>query len=408
LQTLDSYERRLKLRRPATRRNYEYGLNMFKASSGLDKIQLLKLAQRNISDVKLLVGEAMAAAIKAGKKRSTADIIAKSVAFYLRAFNVPFDMSEEYRPRVITHGSKAMKKEHLREIWDSFTPDFQKRNRAILMLMKDSGLRVSDVANLTAEQYWEAEEVKNGASERFRIFEVSDTQKTGDLAHIHIGPEAVVAIENYLEGRRNGPIFLRMVGGRSQGKKIEPRTDGGMDPKAITEIYINLKNRRDLKQSYKKISAHSTRKYHFSALQHLGENAVRWLQGKSTSEYWDETPPNFPQAYIDSYESLRVFGSEVVKDMERDKAQEKAQNEIERLKLQLRKEGEKIGEAKERSNLFEELHRAQEKETAKLREELDALRKEYREKDEAVSELEREFDAKIEEIRREMKNMKRS
>lgn len=334
METMDRFQRRLNQHPSSTQRNIRYGLNMLNATKNLNYDHILELARTNMDELKIQVSEAMKMKRDQGFASGTADMIPKAVTFFLRAYSIHFDMDGEYLPRVIHNGSKAMKKDHIREVYDSFTPAFKKRNRAILMLMKDSGLRVSDVANLTAEHYLGAEEIRNEAGEKFRVFEPLNTQKTGDISHIHLGPESVEAVETYLNGRKTGPLFLRMEGGRGPGKN--PRSDGGMDPKSISEMFINLKNRRELKQSYKKISAHSTRKFHFTSLQHLGENAVRWLQGKSTSEYFDD-PEGFPQDYIDSYDQLRVFTSDVVKDLETQTTLSKQAKRIEDLEKIVKK-----------------------------------------------------------------------
>ena len=87
------------------------------------------------------------------------------------------------------------------ELWDFAPTETKLKTRAQLMFLKDSGLRVSDLVALNVGDYIEAETVGEDGG-IFKVFWPKETEKTSDPAYIHIGPEAVEALESYLEERR--------------------------------------------------------------------------------------------------------------------------------------------------------------------------------------------------------------
>ncbi len=251
-----------------------------------------------------------------GYSARAARLIYKSVRFFLHACGFKFSMDREDLGRNVYSGTRRMDREHIIELWEVFNEDFSgKRNRALLMLGKDSGLRVSDMAGLTASQFWEAKKREVPGVGEFRIFKEITTVKTGEIAHPHIGPEAVEALKAYLGDRKSGQMFLN-----HEGKPFKA--------KDMTQVFMNVKGRKKtLKQDYTRISAHSMRKYHYTLLPFRDE-WILWLEGKATSVYIDD-PSEVTQAYIDNYSKIRVFEPDIVKDMERD-------HELERLKAELK------------------------------------------------------------------------
>jgi integrase len=259
----------------------------------------------------------MKAEIDRGMKPTTARMVYKAVKFYLRSMGFRnFELDAEDKPRMIYDGSRRVTKDHIRELWDNFSANYKARNRAILLTLKDSGLRISDIARLDAEQYRGAREI-TVKGEKFRVFEPFATMKTGDYAHIHLGPEAVKAVEEYLGERQSGPLFLSLKGGR-------------MCSKAVSEVFHQTKVRRSLKADFSKISAHSLRKFHWSSLP-INEGWICWLQGKATSVYLDE--PAVTDAYVKNYDVLRVFGTH---DVELEEARSKQDQHIADMEKEIR------------------------------------------------------------------------
>lgn len=289
----DKFERRLKLKAVATQKNYVSALNKFLRIQGITHKQLTALASTDLDEISLRVQEAMKSEQDGGKKATTSYMIYKAVKFYLRSQGINFELAREDKPRMLYDGSHRVTKDQIKELWDSFSANYKERNRSILLFLKDSGVRISDAAKITVEDYLSAREIKV-EDERFKVFTPLVTQKTKDIAHIHIGPESIVAIDKYLNGRKAGPLFLSEKGGH-------------LTTKAIAEIFHTTKVRRHLK-GFDKISAHSMRKFHYSSLP-FSESWIKWLEGKSTSVYLDN-PEGVTSAYIKNYNTLRVFGGE--------------------------------------------------------------------------------------------------
>lgn len=313
---LERYDRKLGLKAESTRRNYGYALNKFLKKTGLSKEGLIKLAETDLDEVELLVAEVMQSEIAEGKRPTTAKLIYKGVRFFMKAVGFKnFSLDRDDKPRGVYNGPRKISKMQIREIYDAFSQNFKVRNRAILMFLKDSGLRISDASQLSVEQFLGATQ-RTQDGERFLVFDPFETQKTGDIAHIHIGPEAVEAVERHVGDRKTGPLFLNQYGKR-------------LSSQAISELFSKVKKRRDLKGNYVNISAHSLRKFHYTELP-FREDWIKWLEGKATGVYVED-PSKVTQAYMDNYEALRVFTSNAKEDAERDKR-------IEELEAQLKEE----------------------------------------------------------------------
>lgn len=337
MEALEKYDRRLALKEPSTQRNYRCALNKFMQFSGKTAGELITM---DLDDVGLLVQEAMRAEEKAGKKPTTSYMIYKAVRFFMRSAGKNLILEREDKPRLIYNGSRGVTEEEIRELYNAFgRANFRIRNQAILLLLKDSGLRISDVAKLDVKDYRGAREITDRddydiqRGERFRVFVPFETQKTGDYAHTVIGPESAKAVEDYLGSRLEGPLFLSEKGGR-------------LSTKALSEMFRTLRVKGRLKGNFAKVSAHSLRKFHFTRLQHIGENLVFYLEGKARSTYEKPSEREYVEVYIKNYDKLRVFGSDAIKDMERDKKLLNFELENKSLRDQLLKSNEHTSDLK--------------------------------------------------------------
>jgi hypothetical protein len=197
----------------------------------------------------------------------------------------------------------------------------KERNQALIMFMKDSGLRASDVAKLTAEDYDRAVTYTNEFDEPFKVFQPLGTKKTGHLAYVHIGPEAVKRLEKYLKGRKKGPLFHARRG------------DRGMTAKAIINFFVRMK--QFLGEGGYKVSAHSFRKYHYSNLEaKMPLNWVNKLQGRKSSVYSRPEGKSITELYMESYDMLRVFTDEAKKEAKLESRLKEMELEILKLRSQ--------------------------------------------------------------------------
>lgn len=320
MEAIKKFERRLELKAENTRRNYRCAFRKFLKTNGLSEEELLELAEKDLEEVELLVIEAMRMEIDKGNKPTTARLTYKAVRFFLKANGFKnFSLDREDKPKAVYSGSRRTTDAHIRELWDSFSADYKTRNRAILMFLKDSGLRISDACNLNVEHYRAASEPAKG----FRVFAPSATQKTGEIAHVHIGPEAVSALDDYLGDRETGPLFLDREGRRLKSK-------------AMSEVFGKVKRcRGGLKEDYNSISAHSLRKFHNTLLPFRDE-WIKFLEGKATDVYVDE--PEVTQEYVKSYDKLRVFMHPEVSRQELEKLQRQLEEERRRGREELKRE----------------------------------------------------------------------
>jgi hypothetical protein len=192
--------------------------------------------------------------------------------------------------------------------------EFRERNRAFIMLLKDSGLRVSDVSPLDVGDYRNARDEKDEAGESFRVFDAQLTKKKKIYAYIHIGPETVTAMDEYLRVRQSeeGPL----------GDDEPLFTQRKKERATAHALSAQLKRLCELlgKDGYK-VSAHSLRKYHETMLLSapMSREYIYKLQGKKTDAYnQPEKTGNLTKSYKSSYESIRVNTSEAIRVRETD------------------------------------------------------------------------------------------
>lgn len=291
----------------STRTMYRRNFNKFIESRGLTAEELFHMhrkAQANEDPrerrtVERMVRDYMKAMQEEGKAPGTARHVAKAVRSFFDANGLTFNLRRQEKPPTVYHGSRVITPEKIRKFYDSVGAEFRRRNRALILFAKDSGLRASDISKVNVEDYLMAEEVLNEAGERFKVFRPLQTQKNGQYAYIHIGPEAIKAIDDYLGERREGPLFLNRDGER-------------LIRKSITNQILRLSS--FLGKAGFKISAQSFRKFHRTQLEaKMNEGWIKRLQGKAASEYsHPEQNGNLTEAYLGAYDVLRIFDSEAL------------------------------------------------------------------------------------------------
>lgn len=229
--------------------------------------------------------------------------VSKALKSFFESQGLPLRMKKSDAPLGAVNGQRLALVEHIRTMWDYSSTESKHKNRAVLMFLKDSGVRIGDVAALSVGHWLNAETVEDGG-QVFKVFEPFETEKMGVLAYIHVGPEAVEAVEIYLEERRSqgplgpeSPLILDRFGGKLGG-------DG---------IGQTIRRMRD-NAGLKRVSAHSLRKFHTTMLESGGVpgNWIKKLQGKkingSMGPYsLPEETGELTDAYIRAYPKLRIF-----------------------------------------------------------------------------------------------------
>ena len=204
------------------------------------------------------------------------------------------------RKRRISNGVQRITKEDIHKVYLynlGRGPTLKARNKALYMLLKDSGLRVSDASNLNVEDYHAARNVEVGGV-NFKVFKPFATLKTGDLAHTILGPESTTHLDKYIGTRTTGPLFTDTQGQRWKS------------PAMTTHI---MNSRRDALGDGIRVSAHSFRKYFVTTLEGAGLPAdwIRILQGKAQYVYSrPQDGPELLEAYARAYDHLRILPSQ--------------------------------------------------------------------------------------------------
>jgi len=185
--------------------------------------------------------------------------------------------------------------------------DADVRLKAIVLFLKDSGLRVSDLIRLTYGN------VKKGIEDNSDFIGINlITKKNNISARTFIGPESIASLKEYLEHRKIGtdkipaeeitddsPLF------RTRERKVNPITRSSLSSTITHRVYkVGLGN---------EISAHSFRKYFQTQLEASGvsPNWIDQMIGHKlpdmNNSYSRPTESQLREAYEKSYQSLNVF-----------------------------------------------------------------------------------------------------
>lgn len=299
----------LSLLAPKTQRNYKHYFNMYLEYAKQSPDELYQWQKRLLDDgdprtnreVALNVAHCIRDLVEGEYQPNpdvdrlssgTAAIVASSVRSFMKANGLVFPLSNRDIPKVNSNGSRVIMLDEIKQLWDVVGNELKDRNRALLMVLKDTGLRVSDVVSLTCEMYYGSRVIETQQG-TFRVLDQYTTIKTSEPAYIHLGPESCESVEVYLAGRRNGPLFLDRGG--------EPMSD-----EALTMLIRRTVSRLE---NMHKVSAHSFRKTHRTLLEsRIPESYVKKLQGKSTDPYiHPEQTGELTKAYLENYDVLRVF-----------------------------------------------------------------------------------------------------
>jgi integrase len=197
--------------------------------------------------------------IKEGRAPGYARQIYSYMRFFCRASKINFELDREDLPQGESIGKTVISHRQILKIWDLCIKEFKLRNRALIAFLKDSGLRPIDVSGLDVADYLRA--LKDSPHEGFAKFRPIITTKKGRRAYPRIGPDAVEALDLYLNGRETGPLFesKEMIEGTKYPKE-ELKRMSSMD---ISSVFSRLT--KGLSNG-DRVSAYSLRKFHSTSL----------------------------------------------------------------------------------------------------------------------------------------------
>jgi len=313
----DFWENELAIKSPNTQKKYRQKFRVFCERW---EVTPQELFDQRLSDLRSgdplnfrrmekMVEISMREIVDSGRSPATAKTLKNAVSLFFSSVDLPLTMKTRNTPNGDLLGQKMMRADQQLELLDSLNRFNKKRNTAILLTLKDSGMRVSDIQLLTVEDYLNAEIFTNAGDEQFRVFNPVITQKCKIKGIMHLGPESVLAIDEYLEERREKGLIEgrpRLFINRSHNP-YENDTMAGMISQQC----------RLIGPKFKKLSAHSLRKFHRSMLLDAGV-PFSWIdkyQGKKPDTYArpgeiaapDDTN-KLTERYIEAYDALRIFG----------------------------------------------------------------------------------------------------
>jgi site-specific recombinase XerD len=303
-------------RRETTKKTYKEFFSQYLAFTGKTPDQLIQERKVEIKSDDIQEqrhAESMLKAfvsdlLKKGKSVSTVQIAYAAIRSFYEMHYSPLRMRRGDFPQGECLGSRAATKNHLKAIFANVkkTKDAFKV-KAILMTLKDSGLRVSDARALKYGQIQAPLE----KGETFIPLTLI-TKKNRTTAKTFLGPEAVEAIKAYLDERRKGT------------RRIEPEVLKAESPLFRTNENYKIKHigREGFSTivrfqcqaiGEKKLSAHSFRKYFQTQLEAAG-TSTNWIDQmighrliNSRDAYSLPSDEQLLEAYKNAYSQLRVY-----------------------------------------------------------------------------------------------------
>ena len=225
-------------------------------------------------------------------------------------------------------GMKIIKIDQVRKLIDLAASNL--RLRALIITMKDSGLGVSEIAMLACEDFIGAREYKDDQGRRFKAWaKPLKRKKTGEGCYVHLGPDAISAIEDYIGKRRTGAIFITSKGQPHKNKDGNITTEAGFTekgtPMSAIAITTSIKHHCEVlrAQGYK-ISAHSFRKLFETSFDLEGSlNVAKKVMGKSippSDEPYLQYEDELTKIYMDVYVKRLSLGedSKRITEMEKE------------------------------------------------------------------------------------------
>jgi len=316
-----------------------------------------------------------------GNSVATQQVAYAAIRSFFEMHYQPLRMRRGDYPRGQSLGSRVATKEDIRIMLE----DASARIRAVLLFLKDTGLRVSDVVSL---KYGDLAEGLEGEAEFISISLV--TKKNKIVAKTFVGPESAQALKEYFSERRKGtrsippeeievnsPLF------RTRSPVVKPVSRSGLS----STINFHAQKHGINGQ----FSAHSFRKYFQTQLEAAGINS-NWIDQmighkliNSRDSYSQPTCEQLREAYAKAYQHLMVFKDSNVEARvntletqvaERDRIIESLvangtnkANEIEKLQSKIEEVIKENSELKQRLNSFA----TKEPELEKLLKRLEAL-----------------------------------
>lgn len=313
--------------------------------------------------------------VTAGKSPNTVLSYRKAIHKFLEVNELTVRIKKN-EGKTSYRGKKIIKLDQVRKLADLATMNL--RIRALLMTLKDTGLGVSEIAMLTCEDFLGAREYKDDEGGRFKAWaQPLIREKTDEGCHVHMGPDAMSAIEDYLGHRRRGHIFITSKGQPHKDEDGNITSEAGFTEKgspmkglAITSTIRN--HCSVLRNKGYNVSAHSFRKLFETSFDLEGSlNVAKKIMGKAipaTDEPYLQYEDELTKVYMEVYRKrLSLYReSTQIKELEAEIEELKANKvtEVDDLRHQI----DEIQKSLEAINRRDQRYIDKEKEIDRLRE----------------------------------------
>lgn len=249
----------------------------------------------------------MAEMEKKGYSASTCKQVRKAMSSFFEVAGMEIHLKRRHQPQGESKGTLVVTKKQILQIIElMIRSGYRVRNVAIILALKDCGLRIGDLRMLNYGDWLNAETVFNERGEPFKRLDPEKTTKMKVYAYIHFGPESVNAVEAYLKPireKRRGrgetipedwPLFESISG----WERITEGSLKKMIPATAKKLGLNG------------IANHSFRKFHRTQLEDAGmpDGWIKKLNGKKASVYSQpELTGKLTVKYLECYDALRVL-----------------------------------------------------------------------------------------------------
>jgi integrase len=240
------------------------------------------------------------------KKPATCRTALNAVRNFFMANEHPLRILRKDIPQGATQGSNVPEREDVIKMADASTWKY----RAIIMFLKDSGLRISDVVRLR----WEDMQDMGDGFWHFTI----ETEKKGIVAMSFVGPETTRVLAR--AQKKEGRIFP------ARPQFVTKKLSQAIKSCGLTGIY-----------------GHGLRKYFYASMQEarVPEHIILLMMGKKSSEYGQRRVSELLKYYKDAYSKLGIYG------------QVKTNLKIRRQEAQIKKLRERVDELTRQYDLLE-------------------------------------------------------
>jgi integrase len=354
----DKWEAYLSKLVPKTRKTYRHDVNLFFEVFGTEKQDFLlsideimddaeKPLRIKLSDVNArlqqiwdrYVQKIQDRRIREGEGPYSKGTLAKhanSMNCWFTSQGYPSDVGFKVKQGV-SNGADCVTKE-LAELM--FENSETLRQKALIMTLKDTGLRRGDIARLNLEDVLNRKNIKRDEADReFCFYDLKDgSEKKNVRAIVCLGPDALKWIMAYAGNRREGPLFLTE---REGVAGLDTREKGSrISPESITNSIVCCRGKI---KALDNASPHSFRKMwltnmtaKYVGLESMSIEMAKLCTGKKIGGSMDEYlfyRNAIPETYMRLYPRALELGHDP-KQATLSEELRKAQHEIEALKLE--------------------------------------------------------------------------